>query len=141
MNLKKFERYLRVNLLGPGPLSYKRIIYRAAVSQRLGNTGLRRVIITTLNWKLLPVAFFGNEKTKLGKVKRFTHIRRRMQYILKEIPGVISQARKIATPSEIWNCLITGEILDNVVQQVNQDILIQPNFSSESDAKLQTKLR
>jgi hypothetical protein len=37
---KKIESYLRVNLLGPGPSSYKRIIYRAAVSQRLGNTGL-----------------------------------------------------------------------------------------------------
>jgi hypothetical protein len=24
MNLKKLERYLRVNLLGPGPLSYKK---------------------------------------------------------------------------------------------------------------------
>jgi hypothetical protein len=40
MNLKKLERYLRVNLLGPGPSPYKKIIYRAAVSQRLGNTGL-----------------------------------------------------------------------------------------------------
>jgi hypothetical protein len=38
---KKLESYLRVNLLGPGPSSYKKIIYRAAVSQRLGNTGLR----------------------------------------------------------------------------------------------------
>jgi hypothetical protein len=34
------ERYLRVNLLGPGPSSYKKIIYRAAVSQMLGNTAL-----------------------------------------------------------------------------------------------------
>jgi len=39
MNLKKLERYLRVNLLGPGPRLIKRI-YRAAVSQRLRNTGL-----------------------------------------------------------------------------------------------------
>jgi hypothetical protein len=37
---KKLERYLRVNLLGPGPSSYKKIIYRAAVLQRLGNTVL-----------------------------------------------------------------------------------------------------
>jgi hypothetical protein len=40
MNLKKLERYLRVNLLGPGPSSYEQIIYRAAVLQKLGNTGL-----------------------------------------------------------------------------------------------------
>jgi hypothetical protein len=37
---KKLERYLRVNLFGPGPSSYKKIIYWAAVSQRLGNTAL-----------------------------------------------------------------------------------------------------
>jgi hypothetical protein len=37
---KNLESYLRVNLLGPGPSSYKKIIYRAAVSQRLGNTAL-----------------------------------------------------------------------------------------------------
>jgi hypothetical protein len=43
MNLKKLERYLRVNLLGPGPSSYKKIIYRAAVTQRLGNTALQEV--------------------------------------------------------------------------------------------------
>jgi len=38
--LKKMERYLRVNLLGPGPRLMKKRIYRAAVSQRLGNTAL-----------------------------------------------------------------------------------------------------
>jgi hypothetical protein len=43
--LKKLERYLRVNLLGPGPLSYKKIIYRAAVSQKLGNTGLHNYVV------------------------------------------------------------------------------------------------
>jgi hypothetical protein len=44
---------LRVNLLGPGPLSYKQTIYRAAVSQRLGNTGLHHVIDVNLDpgWK------------------------------------------------------------------------------------------
>jgi hypothetical protein len=43
MNFKILERYLRVNLLGPGPSSYKKIIYRAAVSQRLGNTALEGI--------------------------------------------------------------------------------------------------
>jgi len=38
---KKMERYLRVNLLGPGPRLMKKRIYWAAVSQRLRNTGLR----------------------------------------------------------------------------------------------------
>jgi len=38
--LKKMERYLRVNLLGPGPRLMKKRIYRASVSQRLRNTAL-----------------------------------------------------------------------------------------------------
>jgi hypothetical protein len=42
--LKKMERYLRVNL-GPGPSSYKNRIYRAAVSQRLRNTDLKYVVV------------------------------------------------------------------------------------------------
>ena len=37
---KKLERYLRVNLFGTGPSSYKKRIYRAAVSQRLRNTAV-----------------------------------------------------------------------------------------------------
>ena len=37
---KKLESYLRVNLLGPGPRLVKKRIYRAAVRQRLRNTGL-----------------------------------------------------------------------------------------------------
>jgi hypothetical protein len=43
MNLIELERYLRVNLLGPGPSSYIKRIYRAAVSQRLRNTGLENL--------------------------------------------------------------------------------------------------
>jgi hypothetical protein len=38
--LKKLGSYLRVNLLGPGPRLIKKIIYRAAVSQRLRNTAI-----------------------------------------------------------------------------------------------------
>jgi len=40
MNLKKLERYLRVNLLGTGPRLIKKEFNRAAVSQRLRNTVL-----------------------------------------------------------------------------------------------------
>ena len=36
------ERYLGVNLLGPGPRLMKKRMYRAAVSQRLRNTALQR---------------------------------------------------------------------------------------------------
>jgi len=37
---KKLERYIRVNLLGPGPRLIKKRIYLAAVSQRLRNTAV-----------------------------------------------------------------------------------------------------
>jgi len=43
MNLKKLERYLRVNLLGLGPRLMKKRIYRAAVSQRLRNTDVEYI--------------------------------------------------------------------------------------------------
>jgi len=43
MNFNKMERYLRVNLLGPGPRLIKKRIYRAAVSHRLRNTALDHV--------------------------------------------------------------------------------------------------
>jgi hypothetical protein len=38
--LKKIGKVFTSKLLGPGPSSYKQTIYRAAVSQRLGNTDL-----------------------------------------------------------------------------------------------------
>ena len=48
MNLKKLERYLRVNLLGPGPRLMKKRIYRAAVSHRLRDTALVHIDIELL---------------------------------------------------------------------------------------------
>jgi hypothetical protein len=42
--LKKLERYLRINLFGPEPSSFKKRIYRAAVSQRLRNAVLNNTI-------------------------------------------------------------------------------------------------
>jgi hypothetical protein len=44
-------------------------------------------------------------------------------------------------PFETWNCLITEEVVDNIVQHTNQYILIiQPNFSHKCDAKLTDKI-
>jgi len=56
---KKLERYLRVNLLGPGPLSYEKRIYRAAVSQKLRNTGLEKILwyVFTFVW-FVPLYIF-----------------------------------------------------------------------------------
>jgi hypothetical protein len=42
MNLKKIGKVFTSKFVGPGPSSYKKIIYRAAVSQRLRNTALDR---------------------------------------------------------------------------------------------------
>jgi hypothetical protein len=60
-------------------------------------------------------SFIGKNKTKCGKVKSTTHIRRMWQNIMTKLPGVIGQARKVAAPFEAWNCLIVDEILDSVV--------------------------
>jgi hypothetical protein len=62
------------------------------------------------------------------------------KYSEKKIPWIVSQARKAAKLLDAWNYIIRDEILDNIVQHVNQDILIQPNFSSDSDAKLAVKI-
>jgi hypothetical protein len=40
MNLKNIGKEFTSKFVGPGPSSYKTIIYRAAVSQRLRNTVL-----------------------------------------------------------------------------------------------------
>ena len=40
MNLKKTGKVLTSKSIGTGPSCYEKIIYRAAVSQRLRNTGL-----------------------------------------------------------------------------------------------------
>jgi len=57
MNLKKkLERYLRVNLLGTGPRLMKKRIYRAAVSQRLRNTGLCSAQVRTVHCDELRIA-------------------------------------------------------------------------------------
>ena len=46
-NLKEImEKYLRVNFFGIGPSSYKKRIYRAAVSQRLRNTAVECLYAT-----------------------------------------------------------------------------------------------
>jgi hypothetical protein len=59
-----------------------------------------------------------------------THIRLTGKNIVTKLPRVIGQARNTTTPLEAWNCLITDEILDNIVHHTNQYILIiQPNFS------------
>ena len=46
MNLKKIGKVFTSKFVGTGPSSYKKRIYRAAVSQRLRNTGLKRLLET-----------------------------------------------------------------------------------------------
>ena len=41
--LKKIGKVFRSKFVGTGPSSYKKIIYRAAVSQSLRNTGLNHL--------------------------------------------------------------------------------------------------
>jgi hypothetical protein len=55
---KKLERYLRVNLLGPGPRLMKKRIYWAAVCQRLRNTVLYRGVFCIANLVINEVKKF-----------------------------------------------------------------------------------
>ena len=48
MNLKKIGKVFTSKSVGTGPSSYKKIIYRAAVSQRLKNTAIECVKTTSL---------------------------------------------------------------------------------------------
>ena len=48
MNLKTFEKVFTSKFAGTGPSSYKKKIYRAAVSQRLRNTGLESTVEGTV---------------------------------------------------------------------------------------------
>jgi hypothetical protein len=83
----------------------------------------------------------GKDKTKCGKVKCNTHIRRRWQNILTKLPGFTGHAQNANTPFEAWNCLIADEILDNIVQHTNQYIIIQPHSAAKEMPDTQTKLK
>ena len=48
MNLKKVGKVVTSKFVGTGPSSYKKRIYRAAVSQRLRNTVLDPNVFSTL---------------------------------------------------------------------------------------------
>jgi hypothetical protein len=62
--------------------------------------------------------FIGKDKTKWGKSSR--HVRCRWRNILTNLPEVIGQARKAATPFETYNCCKKDEILDKIFQHANQ---------------------
>ena len=50
MSLKRFGKVFTSKFAGTGPSSYKKRIYRAAVSQRLRNTGIERHARWTAVW-------------------------------------------------------------------------------------------
>jgi len=89
------------------------------VTQRVQKV-LHWMVIAKINWRLLIVIFIGKDKTKQGKVKCSTYIPCRWQNILTKLPEVTGQARKATVPFETWNCLITNDILDNIVQHTNK---------------------
>jgi hypothetical protein len=77
------------------------------------------MVIAAMNWRLMLVIFIGKDKPKQGKVTCSTHIACRWQNVLTKLPELIRQARKATVPFEAWNCLITNDILDNIVQHTN----------------------
>jgi len=69
--LKKLERFLRVNLLGPGPRLMKKRNYRTAVSQRLRNTGLQHAVSERRNLRAsepVPLPFITEQVCASGYI-------------------------------------------------------------------------
>ena len=63
MNLKKIRKVFTSKFVGTGPSSYKTRIYRAAVSQRLRNTGIQEAgVIIVCEVLLLYLKRFGEKK-------------------------------------------------------------------------------
>jgi len=54
-NLKKIGKVFMSKFVGTGPSSYKKSIYRAAVSQKLRNTELTHSIIQNVDVKIYVV--------------------------------------------------------------------------------------
>jgi len=62
MNLKKFGKLFTKKFVGTGPSSYKKRIYRAAVSQRLRNAGLLHVAVhIAVKYNVLEFLFTSND--------------------------------------------------------------------------------
>jgi len=58
MNLKKIGKVLTSKSVGTGPSSYEKIIYRAAVSQRLRNTALYIFTLRSERRKYVPGHYY-----------------------------------------------------------------------------------
>jgi len=104
------------------------------------------MIIAAMEQTVLSIVFIGKDKTTWGNVK----IKQMAKYFEK-LPGVIRQAKPSPPPPPpqkknhyaLRNVQlpITHEILDKIFQHTDQYILIiQTNFSRESDAILTEKI-
>jgi hypothetical protein len=97
--------------------------------------------VAAVTWRILTVVSTGKDETKCGKVKHSKHIRRRQQNLLTKIAWGYWPIMN-ATPSfQSRKCLITDEMLSNIVHRTSQCVLvIHPNFSHKSSAKLTDRI-
>jgi hypothetical protein len=98
------------------------------------------MIIAAVKWTLLTTVFVGKNKTKWGKVKLLHTFDVYDKIFWQNYLGVFRQAKKATMPFDAWKYLITGEISDNIFRHSKLHILIQPNFSRASDAKLREQI-
>jgi hypothetical protein len=97
---------------------------------------LRGMIIDAMEQTLLSIVFIGKDKTKWGNVKS-----KQMAKYFDKIAWCFSPSQESHYTLRNVQLSITYEILDNISQHRNQYILIiQPNFSHESDAILTEKI-
>lgn len=81
--------------------------------------------------------YVGKDKiTKWKKTKYAQRVKRRPQNIIVRLPGVIGPAKQAKTILECWNCLVSNDILENVVQYTNQYIeTIRLQYTRERDCQ------
>jgi hypothetical protein len=85
--------------------------------------------------------FFGKNKTKWGKVKLLHTFDVYGKIFWQSYPGVFRRTKETTTHFDAWRYLITDEISDNIFRRSQWHILIQPNFSRASDAKLRGQIQ
>ncbi|KAK9707917.1 Bromodomain extra-terminal - transcription regulation [Popillia japonica] len=81
--------------------------------------------------------YIGKDKISKWKKTKYTQrVKSRPQIIVVRLSGVVGPAKQAKTIAECWNCLISNDILENIVQYTTQYIeTIRSKYSRERDSK------
>ena len=121
------EKYLRVNLLGPGPRLMKKIIYWAAVSQRLRNTELEGLTNKDIQW--------WSNKWLIGTTK--VHCRLNIHTNMWEVSLSGFPSERWLVTNVIERAIVTGGFLICLYSpQVRQTATPQPKMTFDLSCQI-----